>query len=286
MEWLNRLRNSIEFLEDNMESKFDINAVAKIAMCSKFHFQRMFHMTTGVTVAEYVRRRRITLAAQELTTTNSKVIDVAIKYGYATPEAFSKAFQKIHGVNPSEAKELGIKLKAYPCISFQIQVKGEKAMNYKIVEKEAFKVIGSTKRVSTANYEHLMTIQKFWDESMGNGLCEQLSILAGDLGALGICMDFNDENEEFTYAIAVEKTSEEVPSNLVEKEIPAATWAIFESIGPVTESVKEVWSRIFSEWFPSTGYEHADLPSLEVYPLGDTTDSNYKCEVWIPIIKK
>lgn len=286
VEWLNRLRDSIDYLEQHMESKLDIDTAAKVALSSKFHFQRMFHMTTGVTVAEYVRKRRLTLAAQELATSDVKVIDVALKYGYQTPEAFGKAFQKIHGVSPSEAREAGISLKAYPRISFQIQIKGEIAMNYKIVDKDAFKIVGKSTKVTTVGGKNMEMIPEFWQESHRNGQCAKLEKLAGSLGMLGVCMEFDLENEEFTYVIGVEKSQGKVPDDFIEKEIPAATWAIFESVGPMPGAIQEVWSRIFSEWLPSTGYEHADGPELEVYPMGDATDSNYKCEVWIPIIKK
>jgi AraC family transcriptional regulator len=286
VEWLNRLRDSIDYLEQHMESRLDIDRAAKIALSSKFHFQRMFHMTTGVTVAEYVRKRRLTLAAQELATSDVKVIDIALKYGYQTPEAFSKAFQKIHGVSPSEAREAGRSLKAYPRISFQIQIKGEIAMNYKIVEKEAFKIIGKSTKVTTVGGKNTEIISEFWQESHRNGLSEKLCEFVGNMGMLGVCMDFDLGNEEFTYVIGVEKPNVEVSDEFIEKEIPAATWAIFESVGPMPGAIQEVWGRIFSEWFPSTGYEHADGPELEVYPAGDTNDRNYKCEVWIPIIKK
>ncbi|WP_330577850.1 helix-turn-helix transcriptional regulator [Alkaliphilus pronyensis] len=135
MDLLNRLRDSIDYLEEHLEDKLDIDQVAKISLTSKFHYQRLFHMITGITVAEYVRKRRLTLAAQMLATSNAKVIDVALKYGYQSPEAFTKAFYRIHGINPSEVRDKGIVLKAYPRLSFQLQIKGEKAMNYRIVEK-------------------------------------------------------------------------------------------------------------------------------------------------------
>jgi AraC family transcriptional regulator len=286
VEWLNRLSNSIDYLEQHMESRLDIDTAAKIAFSSKFHFQRMFHMTTGVTVAEYVRKRRLTLAAQELATSDAKVIDIALKYGYQTPEAFSKAFLKIQGVSPSEAREAGRSLKAYPRISFQIQIKGETAMNYKIVEKDAFKIIGKSTKVTTVGGKNTEIIAEFWQESHRNGLSEKLCKFAGSMGMLGVCMDFDLGNEEFTYVIGVEKPKAEVPEEFIEKEIPAATWAIFESVGPMPGAIQAVWARIFSEWFPSTGYEHAGGPELEVYPMGDTNDNSYKCEVWIPIIKK
>lgn len=286
MEALNRLRDSIEYLEKNMETKLDIEEAAKIALASKFHFQRMFHMLTGVTVAEYVRKRRLTLAAQELSASDTRVIDVALKYGYATPEAFTKAFQKLHGINPSEVKALDISLKAYPPISFQIQIKGEKAMDYRIVEKDGFKIIGKSKRVTTVDGKNFEIIPEFWQESNQNGVCEELSKHMGELGLLGVCMNYDHQQEEFDYVIAIEKPEKEMAGDFVVEEIPDATWAIFESVGPMPGAIQDVFQRIFSEWFPATGYEHADAPELEVYLPGDPSASDYKCEVWIPIIKK
>lgn len=159
-------------------------------------------------------------------------------------------------------------------------------MNYRIVDKEGFEIIGKCKKVTTACGKQFKIIPKFWEESYNNGLCEKLFKIAGPLGVLGVCADFEHEKGEFTYVIAVEKLKTEVPDDLVEKKIPAATWAIFEAIGPIPGALQEVWKRIFSEWFPATGYEHADAPELEIYLPGNPNDSNYKCEVWIPIIKK
>lgn len=285
MEWLRRMSDSIEYLEKHMESKLDIDEAAKIALSSKFHFQRMFHMVTGVTVAEYARKRRLTLAAQELATSDIKVIDVALKYGYQTPESFTKAFRKIHGVNPSEVRESGIRLKAYPRLSFQIQLKGEKEMNYKIVEKEGFDLVGKGIRVSNENGENFKKIPMFWEESFSNGTCDKLKDLSGDIGMWGVCMEFSPEQNKFSYLIAVEKNQDIIPDEFEVKEIPASTWAIFDSS---LKELQDVWKRIYSEWFPSTGYEHAGTPELEFYPPCDGTgsDEDFQCEIWIPIIKK
>lgn len=282
MEWLKRMSDSLEYLENHMESKFDIDEVAKIALSSKFHFQRMFHMVTGVTVAEYVRKRRLTLAAQELAISDIKVIDVALKYGYQTPESFTKAFRKIHGVNPSEVRKSGIRLKAYPRLSFQIQLKGEKEMNYRIVEKEGFKLIGKSIRVTSENGENFKKIPQFWEESCSNGTCEKLNALAGNIGMWGACMEYSPEQNDFTYLIGVERNQDTTPDEFLVKEIPVSTWAIFDTS---LEEIQDVWKRIYSEWFPATGYEHAGTPELEFYPPCD--DNNDKlCEIWIPIIKK
>ncbi len=286
MEWLKRMSDSIDYLEEHMEEKFDIDEVAKKALSSKFHFQRMFHMLTGVTVAEYVRKRRLTLAAQELTTSDVKVIDVALKYGYQTPESFTKAFRKIHGVNPSEVRESGIKLKAYPRISFQIQLKGEKEMNYKIVDKEGFEIIGKGIKVTTENDENFKIIPKFWQESCQNGVCDKLSSFAGDLGLLGVCMEFSPEQKEFTYLIAIEKGEDVSLDDCVVKEIPASTWAAsLNLLATMPHAIQDVTKRILSEWFPATGYEHADAPELEVYLPGNPDAEDYRCEFGFRLLR-
>ena len=286
MDWLKKHSDSLDYIEEQIEFNLDIDHLAQLAGLSKFHYQRMFTMLTGFTVAEYFRKRKLTLAAQELASSSIKVIDIALKYGYATPESFAKAFRKMHGISPSEAREAGQRLKAFPRLTFQIQVKGVKDMNYKIIDKEAFKVVGKAIPVSTVNGENYRTITQFWEESNKNGLCNRLYNFAGELGMLGICTDFNHDQEEFTYLIAVEKPQGSSLENFEVREIPAQTWAIFESIGPMPTAIQDVWKRIFSEWFPATGYEHANGPELEVYLPGNPADENYRCEVWIPIIKQ
>lgn len=291
MEWLNRMIKVMDYLEENMKGEIAINEAAKVAYSSSFHFQRMFHMLTGVTVTEYVRKRRLTLAAQELVASSDKVIDIALKYGYYSPEAFSRAFRRIHGISPSAARESGANLKVFPRLSFQISLKGDKDMDYRIVEKLAFKVIGKGIRVTTKDGENFKRIPEFWGECCQNGFATKLEKMADKSAVvgeckLGICMEFNTDINEFTYLIGVENTRGISHGGLVEKDVPAATWAVFESIGSMPHAIQNLWKRIYSEWFPSTGYEHAGELDMEVYPPGDADDENYRCEVWIPIVKK
>lgn len=283
MEWLSAMNRAIDHLEANMTQKLDIEEVAKLAFSSTFHFQRMYHMLTGVTVAEYVRRRRLTLAAQEIMS-GDKVIDVALKYGYETPEAFSKAFRKMHGMSPSAAREPGTNLKAFPKLSFHISIKGDKDMDYKLIEKDSFKLIGKTKRITTKDGENLNLVPLFWNECVADGTYQRICSMAGAKGVFGICMDFEPNYEAFTYMIAVEDNGE-IPEDFRLAEIPAARWAVFESIGPMPGAIQKVWERIFSEWIPATGYQQEEGPQLEVYPVGDSSALEYKCEVWIPIKK-
>lgn len=278
--------DSIEYIESNLDEELAIEEIAKIAFMSKFHFQRMFSMLTGYTVSEYIRNRRITKAAQELVNSNRKIIDIALKYGYESPEAFTKAFRAIHGVTPSAAKKNSQSLKAYPKLSFQIQIKGDVEMDYKIVGKESFKVIGKSIQTSTLGGENNRKIASFWKEVNSNGFVEELEKDCGSLGILGICMEYDHQLENLTYLIAAEKNKEQVPDGLEEREIPAATWAVFPVIGAMPDAMPRTWKRIFSEWFPATGYEHAGGPEMEVYSSnGDPSSEDYYSEIWIPIKK-
>lgn len=220
MDWLDSMNKAIEYLEANITEKLDIEKVAKIGLSSTFHFQRMYHMITGITIAEYIRRRRLTLAAQDIIS-GEKIINVAYKYGYETPEAFTKAFGKMHGISPSTARELGTNLKAYPKLSFHISIKGDKDMNYKIVDKASFMVVGKQRRITMVDGENFKQIPKFWSDCMKDGSYQQISSNAGKLGILGICKDFG--KDEFNYMIGVEKIKDNLPKGYVSSTIPTAT---------------------------------------------------------------
>jgi AraC family transcriptional regulator len=285
MDWLKAMNDAVEYLEANITEKLDIEKVAKIALSSTFHFQRMYYMLTGVTIAEYVRRRRLTLAAQDILS-GDKIIDAAYRYGYETPEAFTKAFRKMHGISPSAAREPGANLIAYPKLSFQISIKGDKNMNYKIIEKESFTVIGKQTKINTVNGANFKQVPKFWEDCMKDGSYEWVCSRAGKLGVLGISKDLhNFNNGFFTYMIGIEKIKDTLPKGYAEVTIPAATWAVFECLGPLPEAIQDVTRRIFSEWFPATGYQLDCGPELEVYPVGDIYSSDYRCEVWVPVKK-
>ncbi|HZH88663.1 MAG TPA: AraC family transcriptional regulator [Chitinophagaceae bacterium] len=285
MEGFKQINNSIDYLEKNLCSNIKIEQVAKVAGVSKYHYQRMFHMLTGVTVAEYIRYRRLTLAAYELLKSKSKVIDVALKYGYSTPESFSKAFQKLHGISPSCVKDKEIALQAYPRFFLQIQVKGNKKMKYTIKEKAPFTIVGKEMNAAINMKENFALIPGFWDECTRMGLCKKLFEIQGDLGLLGVCFDVDYEQEKLTYLSAVEKPEGKSDNeyNLVEKVIPASTWAVFEVTGKMPESIHQLWQHIFSEWFPDTGYQYVKKPDFEAYHLKSVKNLEGKAEIWISI---
>lgn len=286
MEGLQRMADCIEYMEKHLTDELHIEDIAAVACMSKFHFQRLFSMLTGYTVSEYIRNRRVTVAAQELIHTKARVIDVAMKYQYDSPESFTKAFQRIHGMTPSAAKKKSQFLKAYPRLSFQIQIKGDVEMEYRIEEKEAFRVIGKSIRTTVIEGKNHRDIAAFWDESNNNGFVKQLSMNAGRLGLLGICLEFDQRQENVTYMIAAEKEDLPVPEGLEERAIPSAVWAVFPVKGAMPDAMTKMWERIFSEWFPSTGYEHAGGSEMEVYfHEGNSSSADYYSEIWIPVKK-
>lgn len=285
MEGFERINKSIDYLEKNLCSNIEIEKAAKLAGVSKYHYQRMFHMLTGMTVFEYIRHRRLTLAAQELTDPKLKVIDVALKYNYSTPESFSKAFKNLHGISPSYVKDKGITLEAYPRFSFQIKVKGNDKIKYKIIKRESFTIVGKEVNTSINMNENFERIPDFWNECAKMGICKKLFEVQGGLGLLGVCYDVNYEKEMLTYLSAVEKTETKLYNKfeLVEKVIPASIWAVFEVTGKMPKTIQKLWHRIFSEWFPSTGYRYAKKPDFEAYYLKNIKKLEGKAEIWISI---
>ncbi|WP_379160931.1 effector binding domain-containing protein [Paenibacillus sp. sgz5001063] len=286
MEWLIRMKDALDYMESKMTEPLRIEDIARVAHVSPFHFQRMFSMLTGVTVADYIRKRRLTLAAQELAISQIRVLDVALKYGYDSPEAFAKAFRRAHGLTPSSAREPGVQLKAFPRLSFHLSLKGDQEMDYKIVERSAFTVIGKSMEVTTRDGENFRRIPEFWNQCNADGTSDKLIQLGTEPNWLGICMSMNMEEELLSYWVAVEGSPGTNPEGYETAVVPAASWAVFTSTGPMPHAIQQVWQRIFQEWFPGTGYEHTGGPEFELYPPGDPNAEDYVCEVWIPVMKK
>jgi len=292
MEWSERMGLAIDYIENNLSDEIDLNQAAKIACCSAFHFQKTFFIITGLTAAEYIRHRRLTLAAQELTSGKAKVIDVSLKYGYESPDSFTRAFRNMHGITPQAAREPGVKLVTYPRISFQIVLKGGKDMDYKLADKPAFEVMGRSRRCTNVNKINFQELPLFWDAIMKtadwDSLCKVNNSRPGGVtrgATLGVCISASGM-EEFSYVIGVEKPLTESVKNFELFKIPASTWAIFECRGMMPKAIQNVIDRVYEEWFPSTGFEHAGTPELEVYLPGDMASPDYRSQIWIPVVKK
>ena len=285
MDWLDRLNDSISYVEDSLCGKFSLERAAQLACCSAFHYQRMFSYIAGIPLGEYIRRRRMTEAAFELQKGGVKVLDAALKYGYDSPTAFNRAFQSVHGVSPAAARAEGVPIKAYPRISFKLSIRGEAEMTYRIENREAFRIVGAKRSYQMDVEGNFAEIPQFWGEMAQAGLIPRLcALMDGGLpGVLGICTCMS--GREFDYYIAV--TSDvPLPDGLAEYEIPACTWAIFDCIGPMPQAIQALQTRIVSEWLPLSGYEYADAPDIELYLAGDQSADDYRCEVWLPVTKK
>lgn len=279
MDTLENMKKAIDYIEDNLDTEIEYVRIAQIALCSQYHFQRMFAFLIGIPLSEYIRRRRLTLAAFDLQNSNAKIIDLALKYGYNSPDSFSRAFLAMHEVTPSKAREKGISLKAYPRVTFSLSIKGVVEMNYRIEYKNSFTVVGVKQRFSHNGLGE--SIGKMWSETSQETLAQ---IAALGNGLVGVYSGMYDDNTTDYYIAAI--TENNLPENLNKLEISSHTWAIFEIIGPMPTAMAEIWGRIFSEWFPTSGYEHAEAPEIEWYSNGDLSSTDYKSEIWIPVIKK
>ncbi|HEX3048362.1 MAG TPA: AraC family transcriptional regulator [Bacillota bacterium] len=278
MDLLQRMNGALDFIESNITEEIDLEKVAQIACCSANHFQRMFSYITGISLSEYIRRRRLTLAALELQESDVKIIDLAVKYNYDSPDSFTRAFQKMHGITPSCARHLGVELKSYPKMTFYITLKGDVSMNYRIEEKAAFELIGKSIMVNVENVG--IKAPEFWKEVHSDGTYEKLQTVTKGKEVYGVtCYLNNIQDGTFSYHIAFQNNSsanENCEFEII--KIPALTWVVFESKGPQPQAIKELWERAYSEWFPSSGYSDLGGPEAEVYYQD-------KCELWISIKK-
>lgn len=280
MEWIIRLNKAVNYIEEHLTENIDIEEVAKIACCSSYHFQRMFAYMSDMTLSEYIRKRKMSLAAAALQDPQSKVIDVGMTYGYTSPTAFNRAFKGIHGIAPSAVKD-GHMIKAFPPISFKMTIKGAEEMNYRIEKKEAFKIVGISEPLNRVMEENFKIVPSMWQRATEQGHIMTLSTLitAEPFGLLGvsICNDL----EDWRYFIAVASKSE-VPE-FDHYQVPASTWAIFSGKGG-TGAIQELEKRIVSEWLPTSGYEYGQAPDIEVYKNSNPEDMTF--EIWIPVIRK
>jgi AraC family transcriptional regulator len=283
MEWIEGINRSMNYIEEHLTENIDYEQLGKIACCSVYHYQRMFAYMANVPLSEYIRRRRMSLAAVDLQNGDNKIIDVALKYGYQSPTAFNRAFQSIHGIAPSRIKESGVSIKSYPPISFKITIKGVDELNYRIEMKEAFRIAGISHPLHREIEKNFEIVPQMWGKAAMDGTIPKLASMAdgSPAGILGvsICNDL----EEWRYFIAA-ATTKKIDDTLEEYTVPSFTWAIFSGEGQCPQAIQELEKRIVTEWLPTSGYEYDNGPDIEVYLNPDP--QNAKFEVWIPVIQK
>lgn len=292
MNWITGIQKAIDYMETHMTEDIDYEAVAKEAYSSEFHFQRVFGILCGFTVGDYVRMRRLTLAAVDLRHTDDKVIEIALKYGYDTPESFSRAFARFHGVTPTEARH-GKNVKSFSRLSVKLILTGGSTMNYRIEKMTAFQVICKRKTVSKpASATATKDISVFWGECTANGsiqnICSYFPKEPKLKGLLGICFSKDMEGDKFPYGIGVEYDGRPVEHGELEIiEIPAHTYAVFTCKGKMPDAFVETYKKIVSEFFPQNDrYEYRQGIELEVYPSAEVDNPNYTCEIWIAVNEK
>lgn len=290
MDLIKQMNDALGYIEENLTEDIDFKEVARRAVCSQYHFKRMFSFLSGITLSEYIRRRRLTLAALELGNSPLRIIDIAVKYGYSSADAFTRAFQQLHGITPSEARSNVHSLKAYSKMTFQLSIKGGNEMNYRIVEKEAFCIVGIKKRVPIVFEGANPAIDGMW-KSLNMEMINQFKALSNikPQGLISASVNFSEgrmeEKGELDHYIGA-ATTKECPVGLAQLEVPASTWAVFEAVGPFPSTLQNIWGRIYSEWFPSSSYEQAEGPEILWNESKDTTSPNFKSEIWIPVLKR
>lgn len=282
MEWIERLNQAVDYIERHLDDTIETEVAARIACCSTFHFQRMFSYIAGTPLSEYIRRRRMTAAAFDLTN-GEKVTDVALKYGYESPTSFNRAFQSVHGMPPSAAQKQGATLKAFPRISFQMTIKGDVEMEYRIEKKEAFRIVGVHATLSKEMEENFKIAPEMWNKAAVDGTLQKLVPMMNSdpMGILGVSACSDEDLWEYYIAVA---TTQDCPEGMSDYEVPASTWAIFPGNGPMPGAIQEIQKRAVLEWLPSSGYEYANVPDMEVYLNADPGNAQF--EVWVPVVKR
>ena len=289
IDWIQKMNNALAYIENHLNDEIDFNAVAQIACCSAYHFQRFFPFIADIPLSEYIRRRRLTLAAFELQNSDIKVIDVALKYGYESPEAFARAFKNMHGVIPTAAKEKGAQLKAYPCITFHISIKGDAQMNYRIEQRGTLEMFGAIKEISTVDNQNFITTPKFWETCRGDGTIDKIREAGNLEKSVPLhAATYNCTDDSHTYMIGYFSPETGTPKGFTAISIPASTWAVFPteelSMMEAAQQSGIMWKRIFTEWFATSGYELApNVPEMELHH--SKGNGLFVTEIWIPIVK-
>lgn len=288
MSYMDKMNHAIDYIESNLMGEIDLNIVARKACCSVYHFQRTFSFLAEIPLSEYIRRRKLTLAAFDLFD-GEKVVNVASKYGYRSPEAFARAFKGLHGITPMAARNTDTLLKAYPKLSFHLSLDGDGEINYRIAQKNAYQVCGLSIDVPIRHERTNAVITQFWEDNIANGVIGQFHL---DIGLeYNICLNaalFNYNKNSFSYMICHDMPSNRTVDEYSVLSVPPLTWSVFSTPQhngkETTEMVRSMRKRIFTEWFPTSGYTHAGGPEFEMFQ--NNKNDNFIVEIWIPIIKK
>jgi len=284
MDLIKGIQRAIQYIEDNILNDLDVNEIAGKAYMSPFHFQRLFLLTSGMTLGTYIRNRRLSLAAVDLQASDSKIIDIAIKYGYDSPEGFARAFERFHNILPSAAKAKGSKINSLSPLSIKVTLEGGSVMTYCIEEMKGFKLLGKAVR----HGEGYEAPSRLWQQCYADGTIQALSEYSTSPGKelIGLTDGSSFDGETQMYYVATIYDKDAAPEGFVVKNIPARTWIKY-MCRDLTErhAEAEIWQRIYSEYFPTSDYM-PDEYQMVVYPVGDGNYPDVMGEVWVDVKKQ
>jgi AraC family transcriptional regulator len=274
MEWVDRMNRVVDYLEAHLSDEIDPEEISRIMACPYSVFQRSFGPVTGISLSEYIRRRRLSCAASELQNTDQRVLDIAVKYGYDSADAFTVAFKRMHGITPQDARKPEANLKFYAPLTFTLLITGVNEMNYRVIEKEAFTVLGIRRTTPYGGGT--------WAIVKSNGVMEELQKISGHACDLGLCFGFDPEGNN-DYMCGVEYEGNDVPE-FDRFELPAATWLVFSAKGTISGGVLgQTWKRIYGEFMPQSEYRQLDLPTIEKYIEWDEASDTCLVDIYIPV---
>ncbi|MER7844606.1 AraC family transcriptional regulator [Kitasatospora sp. NPDC096077] len=286
---LEHLNRAMEHIERNLEQEIDVAELARIAMTSEYHFRRLFSMLAGMPLSEYVRRRRLTVAGAEVLDGGRTLLDIAVRYGYTSGEAFARAFRAMHGVGPGEARRDGATLISQPRMSFRLIVEGSSSMEYRIIEKPDFRIVGRKARVPLI-YQGVNPHIADFIKGIGAETVGRITALsaADPKGIVSVSDDFSPNREEgseldYWHAV-VAREDAVVPEDLEVLHVPAGTWAVFTNSGPFPQALQEMWGETYSQWFPSNPYETRPGPELLQTRFVPGT-GGAEAELWLPVTR-
>ncbi|MGA6155275.1 AraC family transcriptional regulator [Stenotrophomonas sp. NPDC087984] len=282
---LERLNEALEHIESHLDQRIETAELARIAVTSEYHFRRLFSALAGIPLSEYIRRRRLTIAGAEVLAGERTLLEIAVRYGYGSGEAFARAFRAMHGVGPGDARRAGAVLRSQPRMSFRLIVEGSSSMRYRVVEKERFHVVGKKVRVPLVHEGVNPGIAEFI-RGIGEEMIGRITALSDQepAGILGVSDNLDPsraEGTELDYYHAV-VTGAAAPEDLDELVVPAGTWAVFENSGPFPQALQYLWRDVFTQWFPSNPYQSRPGPEILRTRLSrDAAQAD--AELWIPV---
>lgn len=288
MDWIVGMQKAINYIEEHLTSEIDFTDLAQFVSYSPRYFQKLFGLLCGTSVGDYIRKRRLTLAGNEICSSDIKISDIAQKYGYDNPNSFTRAFIGFHGISPTEVREKEVTLKSFSPLHLKISVEGGNSIDYKIIEKEEFYILGKVEKHTIVEKEEYASINHFWNRMMEDGQIQKIMNLSIDtehIYGIGFDDQLNRERE-IDYLIGV-LCDEDCLSlkEFTKYKIPKRTWAVFPCKGKLPYSIFNLWSRILSEFFPIFAYKPTGEYEIEIHNTRDWQTDQYYCELWITVQK-